>query len=330
VKRLVLSFVLSFMLLAAGTARAAGPWSELWQTADQRGEALLREGQPAAAAKVFSDPRRRAYAELKAGDYAAAAKGFEAFDDREAHYDRGNALARAGDLQNALKAYDAALKLDPQDKDARHNRDLVAKALEQQKQKEQGSPQPQSKPQQQQAKPGDKPPPQPGSNGDDPQKQAASPPPQSGASAASKPSSQDNSKAGQKPEASASSASSQPTPAEAASSAGNGEKQAAEAQARSEPSAPDAAASSPADSEAQARRDVDRGTAASSPRASGGASAPQRAGETTPRSERQLAEDQWLRRIPDDPGGLLRRKFMIQHMQRQQSQQLSTDPESSR
>lgn len=35
-------------------------------------------------------------------------------------------------------------------------------------------------------------------------------------------------------------------------------------------------------------------------------------------SEQALALDQWLRRIPDDPGGLLRRKFMIEHMLRQQ------------
>src|SRR3546814_10327034 len=37
-----------------------------------------------------------------------------------------------------------------------------------------------------------------------------------------------------------------------------------------------------------------------------------------PKSEQQLAEEQWLRQIPDDPGGLLRRKFMIAHLMRQQ------------
>ena len=33
-------------------------------------------------------------------------------------------------------------------------------------------------------------------------------------------------------------------------------------------------------------------------------------------SEEQLAAEQWLRRIPDDPGGLLRRKFLYQYRQR--------------
>jgi Ca-activated chloride channel family protein len=37
-----------------------------------------------------------------------------------------------------------------------------------------------------------------------------------------------------------------------------------------------------------------------------------------PESERQMALDQWLRQIPDSPAGLLQRKFLIEHMIRQQ------------
>jgi Ca-activated chloride channel family protein len=33
-------------------------------------------------------------------------------------------------------------------------------------------------------------------------------------------------------------------------------------------------------------------------------------------SEEQRAAEQWLRRIPDDPAGLLRRKFLYQYNQR--------------
>ena len=32
--------------------------------------------------------------------------------------------------------------------------------------------------------------------------------------------------------------------------------------------------------------------------------------------EERMAAEQWLRRIPDDPGGLLRRKFLYQYRQR--------------
>ncbi|VAW74581.1 Aerotolerance protein BatB / Aerotolerance protein BatC [hydrothermal vent metagenome] len=44
-----------------------------------------------------------------------------------------------------------------------------------------------------------------------------------------------------------------------------------------------------------------------------------RAAESKPlSSEEQMAAEQWLRRIPDDPGGLLRRKFLYQYQQRAQ------------
>jgi Ca-activated chloride channel family protein len=33
-------------------------------------------------------------------------------------------------------------------------------------------------------------------------------------------------------------------------------------------------------------------------------------------SEEEMAAQQWLRRIPDDPGGLLRRKFLYQYRER--------------
>ena len=91
------------------TATLAKAWSNLWWTRDQQGQRLLQSDQPAQAAQRFSDPRRRAYAQLKAGEYAQAAQGLAAFHDAQSEYNRGNALARAGRLQDALDAYDAAL-----------------------------------------------------------------------------------------------------------------------------------------------------------------------------------------------------------------------------
>lgn len=37
-----------------------------------------------------------------------------------------------------------------------------------------------------------------------------------------------------------------------------------------------------------------------------------------PYDEAELALEQWLRQIPEDPSGLLRRKFMLEHLRRQQ------------
>ncbi len=129
-----------FSSMSSSTAHASEKWwVNLWKTPDQRGEQLLHQGHAASAAQTYTDPRRRAYAQLKAGDYTHAAKGFAAFDDSDAHYNRGNALARSGNLREALNAYDTALARDSRHKDARQNRELVEKALQQQQAQESSS-----------------------------------------------------------------------------------------------------------------------------------------------------------------------------------------------
>ena len=35
------------------------------------------------------------------------------------------------------------------------------------------------------------------------------------------------------------------------------------------------------------------------------------------KTEEEVALEQWLQQIPDDPGGLLRRKFMLEYINRQ-------------
>lgn len=60
-------------------------------------------------------------------DEAAAAFASAGVDDPRALHNRGNALARAGRLREALEAYDASLRLRPENTDTRFNRDLVAR-----------------------------------------------------------------------------------------------------------------------------------------------------------------------------------------------------------
>ena len=79
-----------------------------------------------------------------------------------------------------------------------------------------------------------------------------------------------------------------------------------------------------ADEAAQARQDAAASLAANKPGTAGNESADINAApadQTAPLSEQQLSREQWLRSIPDDPGGLLRRKFMIEYMLRQQKAQ---------
>ena len=114
------------LLLVLGSAAArADTWSDLWATREQQAQQLLDSKRPAEAAPLFADPRRRAFAELQAGQYAKAAEHLAPFKDAESQYNRGNALAHTGQLKDALAAYDAALAQSPGNRDVLTNRDLV-------------------------------------------------------------------------------------------------------------------------------------------------------------------------------------------------------------
>ena len=79
----------------------------------------------------------KAAAYYRAGQYEKASELLDAPDSGTGHYNRANALAKLGRYQEAIDAYDQAIELDPANEDARFNRDLVQKALEQQQQQQQ-------------------------------------------------------------------------------------------------------------------------------------------------------------------------------------------------
>jgi Ca-activated chloride channel family protein len=91
---------------------------------------------PSIAADLWLRPDQRAHRAIdrgieqyRRGDYAGAAATFANADSAEAHYDRGNALAKAGKLEDAIAAYDEALKRRPGMRDAVANRSAVLAAL---------------------------------------------------------------------------------------------------------------------------------------------------------------------------------------------------------
>lgn len=108
-------------------------WEALWRRPDQRAAALLEQGRADEAAAVFERPDWRAAAHYRADDYAGSLQALEGQQGATADYNRGNALARLGRLDEALGAYDAALAARPDDADARHNRALVQRLLDQQR-----------------------------------------------------------------------------------------------------------------------------------------------------------------------------------------------------
>jgi Ca-activated chloride channel family protein len=309
-------FLTVAFLLVTEQAMASELWDSLWLNANQRAEKMLSHGDAAGAAKTYQDPRHKAYAELKAGDYANAIRGFSAFDDSDGNYNRGNALARSGKLQEAIKAYDAALAHDPKNKDAKHNRDLLEKLLQQQP--------PQSKDASKQSGQSDS---KQGKQQDDKAKgsgdkqnqnsSSQNGKDQQGKSAQSKSGGDAKQSAGQQSSSQNQSADMAKSNAQPSSQAQSNQSQSGQSQAKqgqAQPAASANAQKSPDDA-AQAQRDA----SAALGKTSGKNIVP--AAADVPGSEKQLAQEQWLRQIPDDPSGLLRRKFLIEHMLRQQGGQ---------
>lgn len=112
-------------------------WPDLWHRADQQAAASFaraRTGEEARiAARLSPDSPWRALLLYRAGRYGEAAALFATLDTADAHYNRGNALALAGRLEEALEAYDAALERRRAMSDALYNRSLVRAALEAQR-----------------------------------------------------------------------------------------------------------------------------------------------------------------------------------------------------
>ncbi len=100
-------------------------------TQDQRAQKHFAAEEYAEAAADFADDQWRAAAAYRDGQFVASAKQLAGIDTADAHYNRGNALARAGQFAAAIEAYDASLKLDPEHADAQYNKRLLEEAREQ-------------------------------------------------------------------------------------------------------------------------------------------------------------------------------------------------------
>ncbi|MFF7709309.1 VWA domain-containing protein [Pseudomonas sp. NPDC007930] len=119
------------LLLLSPRPALAGAWGDLWLRPDQQGQRLLDSGRPAEAARHFADHRWEGVALFEAGDYEGAAQRFARGDSAVDHYNRATALARAGQLEAALEAYDQALDRQPDLAPARQNRALVQQLIAQ-------------------------------------------------------------------------------------------------------------------------------------------------------------------------------------------------------
>ena len=126
------------LLVLISSKSWAFSWQDLWITKNRQGQTLMDAGQFSAAQETFDDPAWQATAAYRAGDYKNAALGYQALENNaEAYYNQGNALAHAGQLDAAIKAYDKVLSLAPSHQDALYNRKIVKDLLEQQDKQDQ-------------------------------------------------------------------------------------------------------------------------------------------------------------------------------------------------
>jgi Ca-activated chloride channel family protein len=117
----------------------AGLWDDLWASRDHQAQAALEQGRADDAAVLAKDPAIAGEALYRAGDYVGAEQAWSALDAADAHFNRGNSLAHAGQYDAALEAYDAALEFNPNMEDALFNRAIVEQMkLQQEQQNQQG------------------------------------------------------------------------------------------------------------------------------------------------------------------------------------------------
>lgn len=246
-------------------------WESLWLNDNQRAHKMLQEKNFEAASNTFSDPSWKGAAQYRSGNYKDAVSSFSG-DSISDLYNRGNALAKSGSLEEALKQYEKVLQNNPEHADARFNRDLVKNLLESQ---EQQNEQQQNDQQNESENQKDQDSQQNASNQKDNEQSETGDEQQS----PSDQESQQQQSAGQK----------------------ESDKNKADQEAGQEqPEQKDEREQLAEQQKKEASDDVSDDRNA-------------QAALSENYKEEQQAMEQWLRRIPDDPGGLLRQKFLLQH-----------------
>ncbi len=111
---------------------------------NQEGLKAFEAGDYQRAEERFDDPRWKASSLYRMGDYDKAFAEFSRQNDLTALYNQGNALAKSGKFEEAIKKYEEVLQAEPNHEDARFNLEYL-KRQQQQKQQEQNQPQEQEK-----------------------------------------------------------------------------------------------------------------------------------------------------------------------------------------
>ena len=302
--------IVPIALCAHTQTAAAFSWTDLWQRPDQQAQVQLNAGNAKQAQALAQSPALRGTADYRAGDMADAARDFQGVDDADARYNAGNALAKQQQFKEAIAAYDDALRRDPSMADAAANKKAVEEWLKKQQEKndqgdkdKQDSKEHQGKDQQDNGSAGSK---------DEDQKKDQSD--QSSKSADSDQDSKNNQQNQQGEQNPGDKKDQQSQSGSSGQQNDRGDDQDAQQQAGAKDADQQSQERYSQGMDQALKKDGDKDQQKTKPIRLG---ANEREGA---QDEQQQAVQQWLQRVPDDPGGLLRRKFLLEHQRRQSGQ----------
>lgn len=264
-----------------------------FKTDDQVGFEAYQKRDYDTAAQHFKDPNWQATAQYQSGQYAEAAKVFSQQNTAEAKFNQGNAELLQGNFEQAVEAYNNAERLaaetdvDSSQLEAIKKNKQLAATLQKQKEEQQ---------QEQEGDSDEK----DGKEQDDEQKQQDS--------EQSEDTSSDSQQNKQEP-------SDQERSDEQNSEQTNEEGSSSSADANTGEDASEGASSSADDNSVQ---DQDSSQGQNSSDQSSSQSAAEISQAEEPMTEEQQMLETLLRKVPDDPSGLLRAKFQQKYRQRQQ------------
>ncbi len=269
-------------------------WQNLWQRPTQQAAKAFAEEDFNGAAQLTKDPDWQAASLYRAGNFKESAAVLEPLTSSRAHYNRGNALAHSGELEKAIEAYDQALEIDPTMEDAGFNRELVEKLLQQQEEQEKSQDGDQSQ-----------------SENDDSEKENSDN--QDSENQNSEQNSDDQQQSSNQNQDSSEQQENQQN--SQGESNQNREEQEQASADNSQPEPEQNEGKTPESQTEEAKDSLEAAEKEEAEKPPEGIAGEEN--DEKPMDAKQQALEQWLRRVPEDPQGLLEKKFLYQYRSRQ-------------